>query len=142
MALDGSKSADRALEFALDLTKKYSAEVTIISVYDAPSVTLLAPGIVFAPTSTTRYLQELRDFHERVLSEALKKAKNFNSGLKITKKLLQGRPADRIVETAREIGCDIIILGSRGLGGIKGFLLGSISSRVADHAPCPVLIVK
>lgn len=142
VALDGSKSADRALDFALDLAKRYSAEVIIITVFDAPSVSLLAPGIVFAPSSTARYLEDLRNFHERVLSEALKKATKFNTGLKVSKKLLQGRAADKIVETAREENSDIIVIGSRGLGGIKGLLLGSISNRVADHAPCPVLLVK
>jgi len=142
VALDGSKSADRALDFALDLAKKYSAEVTLISVFDTPSVSLLVPGIVFTPTSTARYLEELRDFHERVLSEALKKANRYNSRLKVTKKLLQGRAAEKIVETAREIECDIIVIGNRGLGGIKELLLGSISNRVANQAPCPVLIVK
>jgi nucleotide-binding universal stress UspA family protein len=44
--------------------------------------------------------------------------------------------------SAREGDCDIIVIGSRGLGGIKEFLLGSTSHRVADEAPCPVLIVK
>ena len=142
VTLDGSKSADRALDFALDLATKYSAEVVLISVFDAPSVSLLAPGIVFAPTSTAKYLEELRSFHEKVLSEALKKAKSLNVGLKVSKKLLQGRAVDKIVETAKEGGFDLIVIGSRGLGGIKGFVLGSISDRVADEAPCPVLIVK
>jgi nucleotide-binding universal stress UspA family protein len=142
VAHDGSKSADRALDFALDLARKYSAEVVIISVFDAPSVSLVAPGIVFAPTSTTRYLDELRAFHEKVLSEALKKAKKVNSALRVTKKLLQGRASEMIVKTAKEVGCDVLVIGSRGLGGIKEFLLGSISHRVADEAPCPVLIVK
>ena len=141
-ALDGSKSADRALDFALDLARKYSAEVVLISVFDAPSVSLVAPGIVFAPTSIAKYLAELRAFHEMVLSEALKKAKKLKAGLKVSKKLLQGRAADKIVETAKEGGFDLIVIGSRGLGGIKGFFLGSISDRVADEAPCPVLIVK
>ncbi len=142
VALDGSKSADRALDFALDLATKYSAEVVLISVFDAPSVSLLAPGIVFVPTSTVKYLEELGDFHEKVLSEALKKAKKLKAGLKVSKKLLQGRAADKIVETAKEGGFDLIVIGSRGLGGIKEFFLGSTSHRVADEAPCPVLIAK
>jgi nucleotide-binding universal stress UspA family protein len=142
VALDGSKSADRALDFALDLAKKYSAEVTVISVFDVPSVSLVAPSLVFAPISTSKYLDDLRIFHEKVLAEALKKAKRLNTGLKVSTKFLQGRAADEIVETAREEGCDIIVIGSRGLGGIKEFLLGSTSHRVADEAPCPVLIVK
>jgi nucleotide-binding universal stress UspA family protein len=142
VALDGSKLADRALDFALDLATKSSAEVVLISVFDAPSVSLVAPGIVFAPTSTVKYLEELRAFHEKVLSEALTKVKKREAGLKVSEKLVQGRAAEKIVETAEDGAFDLIVIGSRGLGGIKGFVLGSISDRVADEAPCPVLIVK
>jgi nucleotide-binding universal stress UspA family protein len=140
--IDGSKSADRALDFALDLARKYSAEVVVISVFDAPSVSLVAPGIIFAPESIANYLKELKAFLEKVLSEALKKAKKLNVGLKVSKELLQGRAANIIVETAQKGAFDIIVIGSRGLGGIKEFVLGSTSHRVADEAPCPVLIIK
>jgi len=54
----------------------------------------------------------------------------------------QGRPADKIIETATKGKYDIIVIGSRGLGGIKQLLLGSVSDRFSDKAPCPVLIVK
>lgn len=140
--IDGSKSADRALDFALDLARKYSAGVVVISVFDVPSVSLVAPGIIFAPESIASYLKELKAFHEKVLSEALKKAKKLNAGLKVSKELLKGRAADMIVETAQKGAFDLIVIGSRGLGGIKEFILGSTSHRVADEAICPVLIVK
>ena len=45
-------------------------------------------------------------------------------------------------EIAKEKNVDMIVMGSRGLGGITQFLLGSVSDRVTDHAPCPVLIVR
>ncbi|UCC58637.1 MAG: universal stress protein [Candidatus Bathyarchaeum sp.] len=90
VALDGSKLADRTLDFALDLATKYSAEIVLISVFDAPSVSLVAPGIVFAPTSTVKYLEELRVFHEKVLSEALKKVKNVEAGVKVSKNWCKG----------------------------------------------------
>jgi nucleotide-binding universal stress UspA family protein len=57
-------------------------------------------------------------------------------------KLVEGRPSDRIIETAKTEDFDLVVMGSRGLGGIKEFLLGSVSDRVADEVPCPVLIVK
>ena len=142
VALDGSKLADRALDFALDLATKFSAEVVLISVFEAPSVSLLAPGMLFGPTNTIKYLEEVKVFHEKVLSEAIKKARKFKPKLKVSKKLLKGRAADKIVETAKEGGFDLIVIGNRGLGGIKRFLLGSVSDRVADEAHCPVLIVK
>ena len=57
-------------------------------------------------------------------------------------KLAEGRPADKIVEAAKEGSFNLIVIGSRGLGGIKEFFLGRASDRVVDEAPCPVLIVK
>ena len=57
-------------------------------------------------------------------------------------RLGSARSADKIVETAKLESCDLIVMGSRGLGGIKEFFLGSVSDRVADEAPCPVLIIK
>ena len=134
MALDGSKLADRALDFALDLAGKYSAEVVLISVFDAPSVSLVAPGIVFAPTSTVKYLEELRAFHEKVLSEALKKVKKLEAGVKVSKKLVQGRAAEKIVETAEEGGFDLIVIGSRCLGELRDlFWEASVIESLMKH---------
>jgi nucleotide-binding universal stress UspA family protein len=143
VAIDGSKSSDNALDFALDLADKYSAQIVLISVFNPPTVSYLtSPAMVYIPVDTTKHSDEIRAYHDKMLSEALKKVKNFNKDLKATKKLLEGRPADRIVETAKDGRFDLIVIGSRGLGGIKEFLLGSVSDRVADEAPCPVLIIK
>ena len=141
-AIDGSQSADHALDFGLDLAMKYSAEVMIISVIDSPQSSLVVKGMLYAPTSTQKYLKKLRDFHEKILLEASNKTKKISPELKVSIKLLEGRPDDKIVETAKKESIDLIVLGSRGLGGIKGFVLGSVSDRVADEASCPVLIVK
>jgi nucleotide-binding universal stress UspA family protein len=146
VALDGSEPADKALDFALDLAEKYAAEIVLLSVVQpammpmfsypatgAPAIPLVAPGI---------YSKELGAQHEKVLSEALKKTNEVKPNLKVSTKLSEGRPSDKIVEAAKEGDFDIIVMGSRGLGGIKKFFLGSVSDRVADEADCPVLIVK
>ena len=62
--------------------------------------------------------------------------------MKISTVLEEGRPSDKIVETAKEGNFDLIVMGHRGLGRVKEFFLGSVSDRVADEAHCPVLIVK
>lgn len=142
VAIDGSKTADKALVFAFDLAAKYSADILVVSVFDVISTSLVARGMVYAPTGTSKYLEELEAFHEKVLVDAAKKAKKFKADLKVSKKLLKGRAADKIVEAANEGGFDLIVIGNRGLGGIKEFFLGSVSDRVADEAKCPVLIVK
>ncbi len=140
--IDGSKSADNALDFALDLARKYSAEVMITTVLEIPSLSLEASGMLYTPVSTENFIEKLRDFHEKILLDANNKANQFSPKLKVSTKLLQGRPADKIVETAKEGIFNLIVIGSRGLGGIKEFFLGSVSDRVADKASCPVLIVK
>ena len=142
VAIDGSKTANKALDFGLDLAAKYSAEVLVVSVFDVISTSLVARGMVFSPAGTTKYLEELEAFHSHVLVDALVKAKKFKPKLKVSTKLLKGRAADKIVDEANEGGFGLIVVGSRGLGGIKEFFLGSVSDRVADEAKCPVLIVK
>ena len=142
VAIDGSQSADHALDFGLDLAEKYSAEVLMATVFDSPQPSLVVKGMLYTPTSTENHLKKLKDFHEKILLDALNKAKKNSPKLKVSTKLFEGRPADKIVETAKEEDFDLIVIGSRGLGGIKEFFLGSVSDRIADHAPCPVLIVK
>ena len=142
VAIDGSKSADKALDFALDLAQKYSAKIVLISVFEPLSVSMITLGIGLSPVNLATHIDGLMDFRKKILLDAVKKAKNKNSELVVTKILAEGRPSDKIVETAKEQKCDLIVIGSRGLGGIKEFFLGSVSNRVADHAQCPVLIIK
>ncbi len=141
VALDGSENAEHALDFALDLAEKYSANVLLISVYHH----VYYPISVDPTFSQTEFIADLdsqKAYYVKVLSEALKRANKEKPKLKISTKLVEGRPADQIVENAKNENSDIIVMGSRGLGGIKEFLLGSVSDRVADHATCPVLIIK
>ena len=142
VAIDGSNLAYQSLDYALSLAKKYTAEVMVLTVVDIPSNSLLAQGSAFTPISTQNYKEKLVKYHKKILSEVTKKAKKLNPKISLTTKLLEGRPADKIVETAKLESFDLIIIGSRGLGGIKEIFLGSVSDRVADEAPCPVLIVK
>jgi len=141
--LDGSKYADKALHWALDLADKYDASIELLTVipitetfmtgtYSTPGkIPLLGPSV-----------DELKERAEKMLEEALQRAEKSKSNLKISTKILEGRPSDKIVETAKEEGFDLIVMGSRGLHGVKEFFLGSVSDRVADEATCTVVIVK
>jgi nucleotide-binding universal stress UspA family protein len=136
--LDSSEYADKALDWALDLAEKYGASIELLTV-----IPLLGPFTthgtepLFGPS-----LEELKEQARKMLAEALKKANRSKPNLRISTRILEGRPSDKIVETAREGNFDLIVMGSRGLGGVKEFFLGSVSDRVADEAPCPVVIVK
>ena len=139
--IDGSDHADRALDFALDIAEKYGAEVEILTVLSNSPTAPLA-WIGDSDVWVASYSNDLRLSSEKMLSDALDKARKNKPHLHLSKKLLEGRPSDEIVRTAQEGNFDLIVMGSRGLGGITEFFLGSVSNRVADEADCPVIIVK
>ena len=147
VALDGSEHANHALNFALDLAEKYSAKIVLLSVIQPVIVPLshyqtTGMHTPIPPVAMDTYSKELKASHKKVLSEALKKAKEIKLALNVSTKLVEGRPSDKIIETTKEGNFDIIVMGSRGLGDIRKSFLGSVSDRVADEAACPVLIVK
>ena len=141
--LDGSKHADKALDWALDLAEKYGASIELLTVI--PLLNTFMTGSYSAPGKVPLLGPTVKELQERagkMLVRALKKAEKSKPNLKISTKILEGRPSNKIVETAKEENFNLIVMGSRGLGGVKEFFLGSVSDRVADEALCPVVIVK
>ena len=141
IALDGSDSANEALEFALDIAEKFSAEILLLTVVHQPLWPYISvPGTM--PVAVANLKEDLRASHKRVLTEAVEEIKKKKPNIQVSAKLIEGHAADKIVEMAKEEKVDLIVLGSRGLSGVKRFLLGSVSHNVAHHCECPVLIVK
>ncbi|MEJ2242719.1 MAG: universal stress protein [Candidatus Bathyarchaeota archaeon] len=142
--VDGSEHSNKALDYALDLAEKYSANIKLLTVAQpvivSESMFLSQP--MMPPETTVMYVNEIETAHKKILQNAYKKAKKAKPKIKISKQLENGRPADIITEIANSQDFDLIVMGSRGIGGIKEFFLGSVSDRVADKAHCPVLIVK
>lgn len=139
VATGGSEWSDYALRYALDLTVEYRVQEVIV-VYVVPptaKVTVDPMGMVVLPptpeTAPTATGQE-------VLARA--EAEAQSRGVRCRTVLRQGPVADEIVKVAAEDRADLLVVGSRGLTGIRRLLLGSISNEVAVKAPCPVLIVK
>lgn len=142
--IDGSEHSVRAVSYALDLAEKYSADIKLLSVAQPVVATgsMFLTQPILPPASTAIYVKEIEAAHEKILAEALRKAKESKPNINISKQLVNGRPADKIVKIANDGNFDLIVMGSRGAGGIKEFFLGSVSDRVADEARCPVLLVK
>ncbi len=130
--VDGSESSERALDYALDIAVKYEAELYILTVVEYAN--LPAEVIVAYMNATDKY-------HRETLSKAVEKAEKVLPH-RITGKLVEGYPSDRIIDEAKKGGCDLIVMGRRGRGHLTHTLLGSVSDRVADSAPCPLLIIK
>lgn len=142
--IDGSEHSQKALEYALELAEKYLAEIKLLTV--AEHVVLVEPiflaASIYDAQNQCEMEKNIEKVHKNILDEALRKSIHDYPNLKIEKQLLKGRPADEIVKVAETENFDMIIMGSRGLGKIKDFFLGSVSNTVADKAKCPVLIVK
>ena len=131
--IDGSEHAEKALTLALEIAEKHEACIEILTV---------VPGLVNDPEWMKVYTEKMKENGEVMLSEALRKAKESKPEIKISKRLEEGVTVPKILEIAKEGNHDIIIIGSRGLGFVKGFILGSVSSKVVNQAEIPVLIVK
>jgi nucleotide-binding universal stress UspA family protein len=128
VAYDGGLPARRALETAIEMTKKFEALLTVVSV---------------VPTHPGRSPVDPWDdsaVHGRELDEA--KALLAEHG--VTAELLEpfGDPAQTIERIAAEGGYDLVVVGSRGLGALSRVLQGSVSEHVATHAETPVLIAR
>lgn len=139
VAIDGSDHADHALDFALDLVNKYSAKLLLLTA--VPPVFIPLPSLnVIKSQAIADASAELERSFQAALSKAEAKAKRLTS-LNLFTRLEHGNPDEVIVQTAEEGDFDLIVLGSRGLGR-RDYALGSVSSRVAENARCPVLIIK
>lgn len=136
--IDGSLHSDKAEQKAIELARQMGAEVTLIHVIIPPQYTAFF-GETPIPISRD-IMDELENRGTKLLTEHA--ATHAGAGTKLTTQLYIGHPAETICKRAKEDNYDLIIIGSRGLGAIKGYLLGSVSDRVSHHAPCSVLIVK
>ncbi|MGE5188080.1 MAG: universal stress protein [Betaproteobacteria bacterium] len=144
VAVDGSENSIRALDFALDLTEKYAAQLTILNVSESMAVATVPqdPGAIAAENLVT-YNKDLGKIHENILKKAVAHAKESKPNMTISSKLREGNAASQIIAEAKESGSDIIVVGHKGVGKVKEFLgMGGISEKVVHTAPCPVVIVR
>ena len=136
LAVDGSEASKRAFESVKEIGEKYPIKVTLLNNYEVPI------SITAGEASTELYL-EVEKFLRENAHEILEKAKNElqNSNLTIETLAVHGDAGSNIVQIATEENCSLIVMGSRGLGSVKSFLMGSVSNYVLHHSKCPVLVV-
>jgi nucleotide-binding universal stress UspA family protein len=133
LATDGSAHAQEALAYAQELAVRDQARVVVVHAFN-PVPTYLGDQ------PRNRVAARHVSVGEGVASqaaEALRKA-----GVDVVVEILEGPPAEAILKVAQVRGCDLIVMGTRGLGALTSLLLGSVSHRVLAHANIPVMIVK
>lgn len=130
--IDSSEIAERAMQQAIKINRFNEAEIHILYVADINKLAINA-------YLSGNVLIEIEKAGQRILDAA---KKLFPEGMKIVCVYRTGDPAEAIKDYEKEISADLIVMGSRGLGLVRGVLLGSVSKYVLEHAKCPVLIVK
>ena len=139
VAVDGSKGADGALEKAARLAAQSNAELLILTVYRHHSMTEASLSMV-RPEDPESLDDVMRD-HARAIAERAKQDVAAHGIERVRAFVKSGQPARTIVKFGREHDAALIVIGSRGLGDIEGFLLGSVSHKVTSLANCPVMVV-
>ncbi|WP_411342438.1 universal stress protein [Paenibacillus sp. WLX1005] len=132
---DGSLHAERALEHAVRLAEGLHATLDIVYVDPTQSEILEQPLAIPTHELNAYFAEEEEDVRERLT--ALTQSAHPS---RVT--VLQGHAGKEIVRYAAHVNADLIIIGSRGLGAIQEWMLGSVSHYVAQHAQCAVTIVK
>ncbi len=134
VATDGSECARRALESAIKMVKAPDGTLTIMHVLQ------LSPAVGFGKKLTEEieslFLKDATAFLEDQKREVEAR------GVKTDTILVKGNPAQAILHAAEEMNADLIVIGSRGLGGVKGLFLGSVSNAVVHGSKIPVLVTK
>jgi nucleotide-binding universal stress UspA family protein len=127
---DFSAHADRALEVAVDFARRFEAKLVLLHAYRVQT-DIVIPGDLFKQV-------------ERVASEQIEETARgvASGGISIETRLTQQHPAHAIPEIAREVGADLIVMGTRGLTSWRHALMGSVAEYTVRTASCPVLTVR
>jgi len=134
LAVDGSEHALHAAKTAADLARSMDSEILrIVVAFEA------VPAYLGEPNMQTAISARMKE-----AESVLKKATDIVGEIpgEVHTEILEGSPAEAILDVADTRKNDLIVMGSRGLGRLRGALLGSQSQKVVRHAPCPVLIVR
>ncbi|WP_342238988.1 universal stress protein [Inquilinus sp. OTU3971] len=143
-ATDGSDAARKAIEFAAELAREKLAELLVVHVQQAHGSELMSQGLEELERVEDIRVTEADVLHgaaARIAEEGARYARECGAP-HVESLVVEGDPARRTVETAKERGAGLIVIGSRGRGDLQGLLLGSVSHKVAHLAPCTCVIVR
>lgn len=140
LAIDGSISSDRARDLVASLPFPAGSRIWVVGVLEHGSESFALAWVPVVPAQGEAREPE----HVAQLRTAIDTAEHeiARPGIGVDHVLLSGHPVRSIVDEARAFGADLVVVGSRGHGGLETAVLGSTSSGIVDHAPCPVLVVR
>jgi len=133
VGFDGSSSSKKALEYAKGLSKKLDATITVISVVRLPDFSQSMDEVEEAMDEADRRIIPM---HQEIKETGLRE------GIDIRTSILHGHPVEKIMSYAQENNFDLIVVGTRGLGGFKKLMIGSVAQKLASYSKIPVLVIR
>lgn len=141
IAIDGSEPAWFAVELAANVAWPPETQIVVAEAVAPGAAGLYSgPWPVLGMVQSDRLEAEFRDDAGRTVFKA--RDRLARPGLRVEPVVLPGRPASALVDRARVMQADLVIVGSRGHGTIESMLVGSVSAEIVDHAPAPVLVAR
>jgi nucleotide-binding universal stress UspA family protein len=136
---DGSETAAKAVDAAIQLALLTGATLEVVSAYEPVSSQRLREEARQVPPDLQWMINRRAD-----VDGTLQRAAELARGAGVTPQThaREGDPADAILDVAEELGADLIVVGNKGMTGAKRFLLGSVPNKVSHHAPCAVMIIR
>ncbi len=135
-AVDFSEESRLAMEAAADLARRYESHLTLVHVHEPPMA--VKPAALLAPP--TLFEGDAREKEEEL--ELWRTEAERLAGSPVRSLLLYGHAAVEIVRSVEEDRADLVVIGTRGLTGLKRMVLGSVAERVVLVAPCPVFVMR
>jgi len=132
LAFDGSEYSQRALEHAKSMTERYEANLWLVHVFSHTSDLL-------GYEDFEKLYAKRKSAGQAILDKAKKKL--GSTTLKVYEELIDGAEAEAILKVAENHQADLIVMGTRGFGAVKGLLVGSVSRKVIHLSTCPVMVV-
>jgi nucleotide-binding universal stress UspA family protein len=137
VGVDGSETSRQALRWAASEAEAHDAELHVVCAWDVPA---MGGSAGMGAGWNIPDSDELREAAQSLVSNVVEEELGSNPPAKVRPSIGRGSTANVLLEASE--GADMLVVGSRGLGGFTGLLLGSVSSKMAHHAPCPVVIVR
>ena len=134
-AVDGSDASKTAAKWAANTAVKRGIPLRLVSSYSMPQF-LYAEGMV----PPQELYEDLEAETLEKIEEAKKVAVDFVPDVDVSHQIEEGSPIDMLLDLSEQ--CTMIVMGSRGLGGLSGMVMGSVSAAVVSHASCPVVVVR
>ena len=140
---DGSPTAAEAVRKARDLARTCGARLHVVSAYkSAGALAALSAEAIAAgatPADAVRLSEEIGEMTRAMLDQLAKEVSE--SGVEVHTHAVPGEPAHVILDLADAEAADLIVVGNRGMGSARRFVLGSVPNKISHHAPCSVLVV-